>query len=220
MPGRGFRSWSLSPYSSPLGTRGIRLLPRTQLAARRALRRMPILSMALRHSRARPDPMVCEDCWRPLERAVPEALTAERKITVCWGRVIELETEVATALSGKTPDQFRFNFTSANQLLNEVRDICELLAGSHRCFARTDMPLNGFACPAMTPGRMPVQFLPNETPFPLAIADMPLRRCLLATATALIDPRPETGCALLGPDAPGPSRRCWLAWMKTRSVAA
>ena len=80
--------------------------------------------------------MVCEDCWRPLERAVPEALTAERKITVCWGRVIELETEVATALSGKTPDQFRFNFTSANQLLNEVRDICELLACSHRCFAR------------------------------------------------------------------------------------
>lgn len=146
--------------------------------------------------------MVCADCWRPLEQALPEALTAERETKDCWDRVIEFEIEVAAALRGKTPDQFRLNFTSADQLLNEVRDICQLLAGSHRCVSRADMPLNSFACPAMTPGRLPIEFPPIDAPFLLAVADTRLRRCLLAAATALIDPRPETGRMLFGPDAP------------------
>lgn len=146
--------------------------------------------------------MVCPECWRPLERAVPAALTAERETRDCWGHIIELEGEIAAALRGKTPDQFLLNLTSADQLLNEVSDICQLLAGNHQCFARTDVPLNGFACPAMTPGRLPLEFLPIDAPFPLAIANVPLRRCLLAAVTALIDPRPETGRALFGPDAP------------------
>ena len=64
------------------------------------------------------------------------------------------------------------------------------------------MPLNGSACPAMSPGQLPIEFLSNDASFPLAIADTRLRRRLLAAATAVIDPRPETGIMLLGLDAP------------------
>jgi len=146
--------------------------------------------------------LVCQDCQRPLEQAAPAALTAEREYRDSWNRVIELEIEVAQALRGKTPDQFRINFTSADQLLNEIRDICQLLAGKHRRSGWTDMPLNSFACPAMSAGRPPIEFLSNVASFPLAIAHTRLRRCLLAAATAVIDQRPETGRILLGSDAP------------------
>jgi hypothetical protein len=146
--------------------------------------------------------MVCQDCCRPLERSAPEALAADRSTADCWDSVIALEVEVATALQGRTPDQYRFNFTSADQLVNEVRDICRLLAGNHRRFARTDIPLNDFPCPAITPGRPLSELASSDAPFPLAVASMTMRRCLLAVANAIIDPRIEIGSALFGAHRP------------------
>ncbi|MCZ4344324.1 TniQ family protein [Sphingomonadaceae bacterium G21617-S1] len=149
-----------------------------------------------------PSRMICQDCWRPLERSAPETLAADRNTAECWDSVIALETEVAAALKGRTPDQFRFNFTSADQLVNEVRDLSQLLAGNHRRLARTDSPLNDFPCPAMTRGRIQPEYGSSNVPFPLAVAPLPMRRCLLAVANAIIDPRIEIGSVLVGAEKP------------------
>ncbi|MBV1692569.1 TniQ family protein [Novosphingobium sp. G106] len=84
--------------------------------------------------------MLCAECWRPLERSLPEVLHASKELRDCWDCVIAFEAEVQTALRGRTPDQFRFNFTSASQLLNEVRDICGLLARNRLGFTPSSIP--------------------------------------------------------------------------------
>lgn len=142
--------------------------------------------------------MFCAECWRPLERSLPAVLTAGDDVQNCWDLVIAFETEVFTALHGKTPDQFRFNFTSANQLLNEVRDISRHLARNYWGYTRSNIPLNAFISPAMTPGRLRPDFFESEAPFPLAVASMAKRRCLLAAVCAILDPDHATGITLFG----------------------
>lgn len=154
--------------------------------------------------------MFCAECWRPLEQSLPAVLSVEDDVRNCWDLVIAFETEVLTALSGRTPDQFRFNFTSAHQLLNQVRDICCLLARNHCGYTRTNIPLNAFVSTAMAPGRLRPEFLESEAPFPLAVASVSKRRCLLAAACAILDSRVETGNALFGASAP-PALETFLA---------
>lgn len=144
--------------------------------------------------------MFCAECWRPLEQSLPAVLSAADEMRHCWNLVIAFESEVFAALRGKTPDQFRFNFTSSRQLLNQVRDICYLLARNHWGYTRSNIPLNGFVCSAMTPGRPRAEFYSSDAPFPLAVASMSLRRCLLAATCAIIDTRLETGIMLFGPE--------------------
>ncbi|WP_313803162.1 TniQ family protein [Sphingobium sp.] len=151
--------------------------------------------------------MICNACWRPLERASVSTLDAEKAARVCWDHVIAFEQQLMGAMAGKTPDQFRFNFTSASQLLEQVRDICSLLTRAplgHDCWGcRTRaIGLNDIACDAMTPGRRGDRFLSYDAPSPLATASPLLRRCLLAAAYAIVDPDPGTSAALFGPDAP------------------
>ena len=146
--------------------------------------------------------MICRGCWRPLERAAPETLVADQNAVNCWDHVIELEVAVATALRGRTPDQHRFNFTSADQLLNEVRDIWQLLVGHHRSWARTDIPLNSYVCPAMTPGSDPPEFHSSDKLHPMAIASIAMRRSMLSAVKGILDPRIETGRVLFGEHKP------------------
>lgn len=154
--------------------------------------------------------MFCAECWRPLEQSLPAVLSVEDDVRNCWDLVIGFETEVLAALSGRTPDQFRFNFTSAHQLLNQVRDICRLIARNHCGYTRTNIPLNAFVSTAMTPGRLRPEFLESDAPYPLAVASLSKRRCLLAAACAILDSRVETGSALFGASAP-PALETFLA---------
>ncbi len=151
--------------------------------------------------------MICGACWRPLERASVSTLDAEKAARACWDHAITFELQLMGAMAGKTPDQFRFNFTSASQLLDQVRDICSLLTrsppGHDHWGGRTRaIALNDFACDAITPGMRDYRFLSYDEPNPLATATPLLRRCLLAAAHAIIDSDPGTTTALFGPDAP------------------
>lgn len=151
--------------------------------------------------------MICGACWRPLERASESMLSAELSARPCWDHLIAFEEQLMGAMAGKTPDQTRFNFTSASQLLGQVRDICSLLTrappGHDYCSGRTrTIALNDFACDAMASGMAGYRFLSYNAPNPLATASPLLRRCLLAAACAIIDPDPGTSATLFGPDAP------------------
>jgi hypothetical protein len=70
--------------------------------------------------------MICDACWQPMERTSAPAIYAGKDALLCWDHVIAFEQQCIGAIKGRTPDQFRFNFTSADQLLNEVRGICRL----------------------------------------------------------------------------------------------
>ncbi len=146
--------------------------------------------------------MFCAECWRPLEQSLPAVVSVKDEERNCWNLVIGFETQVLAALHGRTPDQLRFNFTSASQLINQVRDICCLLVRNHCGYTRSNIPLNAFVSTAMTPGRLRPEFLESQAPYPLAVASVSKRRCLLAAACAILDPRVETGRALFGASAP------------------
>ena len=156
--------------------------------------------------------MICEACWQPLERTSAPAIYAGKDALLCWEHVIAFEQQCMGAIKGRTPDQFRFNFTSADQLLNEVRGICRLLTRKpptdEYWWCRTrNIPLNDFACDAMTPGYIGLQFYSSDTLNPLATASPLLRRRLLAAACGIIETNPEIGAALFGPDAPSAIER-------------
>lgn len=142
--------------------------------------------------------LLCLGCWRPLERANPASLACGPDAQECWDCVIAFETELLNAVQGKTPNQLRFNFTSASQLINAVRDICRLLTRRSCVRPRSDIALHRFECPALTPGRMPTDFAPIDATFPLAIASLAQRRVLLAAAAAIIDPLSSVGKSLFG----------------------
>ncbi len=91
-----------------------------------------------------------------------------------------------------------------------MRDICCLLARNYWGYTRTNIPLNAFVSTAMTAGRWRPEFLESEAPYPLAVASVSKRRCLLAAACAILDPRIETGSALFGASAP-PALETFLA---------
>lgn len=118
-----------------------------------------------------------------------------------WVYIIELETKIHAALLDKSPDQFRFNSTSAGQLLDQMRDVCRFLVGHNRLQTRSNIPLDDFDCPAMTPGRPRPELLAHNTRFPLAVSSVAERRRLLAAACAVIDPDVSVGSALFGPSA-------------------
>lgn len=151
--------------------------------------------------------MICEACWQPMERTSAPALYAGKDTLVRWDHIIAFEQQCMGAIRGRTPDQFRFNFTSAGQLLNEVRDVCSLLTkkppNDEYWWCRTrNIALNDFACDAMTPGYIGLQFYSSDTRNPLATASPLLRRCLLAAACGIIETNPDVGAALFGPEAP------------------
>lgn len=151
--------------------------------------------------------MICGSCWQPLERAAAPTLDAGKDIRACWDQMIAFEQQLINAIKGRMPDQFRFNFTSASQLLNEVRDVCNLLTRGPLtddywvCKTR-NIALNDFVCDAMTPGYVGRQFYSIEAVNPLTTASPVLRRCLLAAACGIIDPNPRISTALFGSDAP------------------
>lgn len=115
--------------------------------------------------------------------------------------MIAFEAELLSAVQGRTPNQFRFNFTSANQLINAVRDICRLLTRRRPTHARSEIALNRFINPNLSPDRMPVDCPPIDATFPLATASLTQRRALLAAAAAIIDPLPSVGKTLFGQDS-------------------
>ena len=145
--------------------------------------------------------LLCLGCWRPLERALPATLACQPAAQECWDCVIAFEAELLSAVQGRTPNQFRFNFTSANQLINAVRDICRLLTRRRPTHARSEIALNRFINPNLSPDRMPVDCPPIDATFPLATASLTQRRALLAAAAAIIDPLPSVGKTLFGQDS-------------------
>ena len=145
--------------------------------------------------------LVCGECWRPLERSMRAALDAPSSMLDAWDRVIALEAEILAALSGRTPDQFRFNFTSGAQLLNEVDDIAGILCRNYWGYTRTNIPLNAFSCPAITPGYLPQDFYESDGLHPLATGSIRKRRSLLGAICAILDPDPTTGRTLYGPES-------------------
>ncbi|MBV1692402.1 TniQ family protein [Novosphingobium sp. G106] len=89
----------------------------------------------------------CAECWHPLDQATPCALTCADEYRDQWDCVTAFEAELHAALRGRTPDQFRFNFTSACQLINEVRDICSVLLFVSTGYEATSIPLNAYRVP-------------------------------------------------------------------------
>lgn len=79
-----------------------------------------------------PPRMYCTHCHRGLERAHPKALEIAAVAQPIWDMIATFEAALRGALTGRVPDQFRFNNTSADQLLQETAQICFL-------FARTDV---------------------------------------------------------------------------------
>lgn len=152
--------------------------------------------------------LICTECWRSLERANHHALSASDEVQNAWDRVIEFETQLLVALRGKTPDQFKFNFTSASQLVHQVRDICHLLTHLQwpcspfdRRYSPYDIAINDFVCSASILGQLQPKFRFSTNLFPLSNAYMTKRRCMLAATSAIIDPNPETGNAFFGATA-------------------
>lgn len=145
--------------------------------------------------------LLCLGCWRPLERALPATLASQLVAQGCWDCVIAFEAELLNAVQGRTPSQFRFNPTSANQLINAVRDVCRLLTRRRWAQTRSAIPLNRFISPSLSPEREPADFPPIDTTFPLSTASLTQRRALLAAAAAIIDPLPSVGETLFGQDS-------------------
>lgn len=145
-----------------------------------------------------PPRMFCTNCHRPLERAHPKALKVETAARPFWDKIAAFEAALRGALAGKVPDQFRFNNTSARQLLEETSEICLLLGRCHARLGLRDLLFERFASPALTLSEDCYQDLPFE--MPLALAELPLRRSLLAICAAILDSgfdtanvRPEDG---------------------------
>lgn len=132
-----------------------------------------------------PPRMFCNNCHRPLERAHPKALEVEGAARPFWDKIAAFEATLRGGLGGKVPNQFRFSNTSARQLLEATSRICCLLS---RCRARRglrDLLFERFANPALTLSEDCYQDLPFE--MPLALAELPLRRSLLAICAAILD---------------------------------
>ncbi|MEZ0136107.1 MULTISPECIES: hypothetical protein [Novosphingobium] len=100
--------------------------------------------------------------------------------------IAAFEAALRGALTGKVPDQFRFNDTSASQLLEETSTICILLAKARSRLGLRDGLFDRFATPALTIGHL----CPDEpsSEMPLALASPSLRRCLIAICAAILDP--------------------------------
>ena len=93
--------------------------------------------------------MLCMECWRPLDQTTPNAFVFAEEYHQQWNCVVDFEAELQAALRGKTPDQFRFNFTSARQLVDEVRDIAKLLLCVSANGNETSVGLNTYSSAAM-----------------------------------------------------------------------
>jgi len=138
-----------------------------------------------------PPRMFCNNCHRSLERAHPKALEVEVVARPFWDKIAAFEAALRGALGGKVPNQFRFNNTSARQLLEETSELCLLLSRCHARLALRDLLFERFASPALTLSQDCYQDLPYE--MPLALAEVPLRRCVLAICAAILDSSFETG---------------------------
>lgn len=136
----------------------------------------------------------------PLERARPACLAVETSQR-SWSPVIAFGQQLQRAAEGWVPDQFRFNCTSALQLLNAVRDVCGVLVDSDEKWPVRDRLINNFVSPDLNPGQRRVYSLAWPLPHPLSMVSAALRRSLLAAAAAIIDPRDEVNHALFGDDA-------------------
>lgn len=132
-----------------------------------------------------PQRMFCCNCHRSLERANPKALELEPTARGMWGRIASFEAQLRRALAGQVPNQFRFNNTSATQLLGETVRICVLLACCSARRAWHDLLYERFANDTLTLGQVCSDYL--DCAMPLALADLPLRRCLLAISAAILD---------------------------------
>ena len=129
--------------------------------------------------------MCCGRCHRGLERAHPKALELEPAAQPLWVMIAAFEAALRGVLTGRVPDQFRFNDTSAAQLLEETSIICVLFASAHRHLGLRDGLFDRLATPALTLGH----FCPDEpsSEMPLALASPPPRRCMIATCAAILD---------------------------------
>lgn len=141
---------------------------------------------AMKRSLQGPPRMCCTHCRRGLERAHPKALELEPAAQPIWIMIAAFEAALRGALTGKVPDQFRFNDTSASQLLEETSTICILLAKARSRLGLRDGLFDRFATPALTIGHL----CPDEpsSEMPLALASPSLRRCLIAICAAILDP--------------------------------
>lgn len=148
--------------------------------------------------------LLCAECWLPLERSLHEVISASEEIRQRWDRVIAFEAEVLTALRGQTPNQFHLNDTSGRQLLKQVGYVAELLCTNHLDDMPTNIALNLFTDPAMTPGRRCPNFRMVDGRCPLSVSSLAMRRTVLASLAAILDDKetlPNLPLDLQGPRA-------------------
>jgi hypothetical protein len=62
----------------------------------------------------------------------------------------------------------------------------------------TNIPLNAFVCQAMTAGYRHPEFALSQAPYPLAIARLLRRRCLIAATCAILDTTGTISTVLFG----------------------
>lgn len=84
---------------------------------------------AIKRSSQGPPRLCCIRCRRGLERAHPRALELEPAAQPIWINIVAFEAALRGALRGKVPDQFRFNDTSAGQLLKDPQNLSTVRKG-------------------------------------------------------------------------------------------
>lgn len=99
-----------------------------------------------------PTRMQCAGCSRFLERSEHSVFHDGDRPTRISFEIMAVEEELAKALRGKVPDQFRFNYTSPEQLVREFVDLPFLLSKAASWGRYWRIPINfsyGHAFPCL-----------------------------------------------------------------------
>jgi len=136
--------------------------------------------------------LMCSGCWQPLERASSKNLYADRSRRDSWAWLAAFESQIVRAAQGLTPDQARFAFTTARQLMDELRDITSLLARANWRRRHPVAPINHLVCPAFSSEFEDFWYSANDGPYPLATVDVGIRRIFLAAFAAIMDLTTDT----------------------------
>lgn len=132
-----------------------------------------------------PTRMQCSGCNRFLERSEPSAFHDGDNPSAITREIMAVENEIAKALRGKIPDQFRFNFTSPKELVCEFVDFPQLLAksaSSGRYWRRPVEHAYGPVFPDIDYDRYSF-----DNHYPLAVVNKSYARRFLAVTALLIN---------------------------------
>jgi hypothetical protein len=145
-----------------------------------------------------PTRMQCANCSRYLERSEPSVFHDGDRPSKISLELMAIESEIAKALRGKVPDQFRFNFTSSEQLLREFVDFPRLLSKTYYFRWLKHRPIEfgyGSTFPILSHDSRSF-----DPPFALSVARKSMARRLLVATSLIIGGIDKE--AIFGGDSP------------------